>query len=127
MNPSEITAGCASVPEVPPENKYGVVNNLAQLAATIALFSSTMQTTKKTAIEVCTILDSLSALSQDLACHRGAPRDALVLTAGKTQDACLAIEEAVTALKEILALAEAAGGGPIPPMVTDRLDEAGAA
>jgi hypothetical protein len=86
-----------------------------------------MQTTQKTAIEVCTVLDSLTALSHDLACHRGAPREALVLSAGETQDACTAIEQAVTALKEILALAEAAGGGPIPATVTERLDETGAA
>ena len=85
-----------------------------------------MQTTKKTAVEVCTILDSLTALSQDLSCYREAPRDALVLSAGKTQDACLAIEEAVSALKEILAIAVAAGGGPVPAAVADRLDEAGA-
>ena len=83
-----------------------------------------MQTTKKTADEVCTILDSLTALSQDLSCHRDAPRETLVLTAAKTQDACLAIEEAVNALKEILALAVAAGGGPVPAAVADRLDEA---
>lgn len=85
-----------------------------------------MQETKKTAMEVCTVLDSLSALSQDLSCHVQAPQDTLVLSAGKTHDACLAIDEAVKALKKILAIAEAAGGGPIPPVVSERLDEAGA-
>lgn len=85
-----------------------------------------MQSTKKTAVEVCTVLDSLTALSQDLSCHGKAHRDELVLTAGKTQDACMAIDEAVSALKEILAIAEAAGGGPIPTAVANRLDEASA-
>lgn len=85
-----------------------------------------MQTTRKMAIEVGTVLDSLTALSQDLSCHGKTDREALVLTAGKTQDACDAIDEAVTALKEILAIAEAAGGGPIPLAVADRLDEADA-
>ena len=83
-----------------------------------------MNETKKTAAEVCTILDSLAALSQDLSCHRNAPRDTLVLSAGKTQDACSAIEGAVAALREILEIAAAAGGGPIPPAVSDRLDDA---
>ena len=82
-----------------------------------------MHETKKTAAEVCTILDSLAALSQDLSCHRNAPRDTLVLSAGKTQDACSAIEGAVAALREILEIAAAAGGGPIPPAVSDRLDD----
>lgn len=83
-----------------------------------------MHETKKTAAEVCTILDSLAALSQDLSCHKNAPRDTLVLSAGKTQDACSAIEGAVAALREILEIAAAAGGGPIPPAVADRLDDA---
>ena len=84
-----------------------------------------MPETKKTAAEVCKVLDSLTALSQDLSCHGNAPRDTLVLSAGKTQDACVAIDEAVAALKEILAIAETAGGGPIPPAVSERLDETG--
>lgn len=83
-----------------------------------------MHETKKTAAEVCTILDSLAALSQDLSCHSGEPRDTLVLSAGKTQDACQAIEAAVASLREILEIAQAAGGGPIPPVVAGRLDDA---
>ena len=82
-----------------------------------------MDMTKKMAAEVCTILDSLTALSQDLSCHGKAPRDQLVLSAGKTQDACVAIDKAVDALKEILAIAEAAGGGLVPPAVADRLED----
>ena len=83
-----------------------------------------MHETKKTAAEVCTVLDSLAALSQELSCHKNQPRDMLVLSAGKTQDACEAIETAVAALREILEIAAAAGGGPIPPAMTDRLDDA---
>jgi hypothetical protein len=83
-----------------------------------------MPTTKQTAAEVGTILDSLAALSQDLACHGKGPRDQLVLSAGKTQEACEAIDHAVDALKTILALTAAAGGGPIPPAVAKRLDDA---
>ena len=83
-----------------------------------------MHETRKTAAEVCTILDSLAALSQDLSCHKNEPRDTLVLSAGKTQDACDAIESAVKALREILEIAADAGGGPIPPAVADRLDDA---
>lgn len=83
-----------------------------------------MHETKKTAVEVCTVLDSLTALSQDLSCHKGQPRDTLVLSAGKTQDACEAIEAAVASLREILEIAAAAGGGPIPKDVAVRLDDA---
>ncbi len=83
-----------------------------------------MHETKKTAAEVCTILDSLAALSQDLCCHKNVARETLVLSAGKTQDACEAIESAVKALREILEIASEAGGGPIPPAVADRLDDA---
>ena len=83
-----------------------------------------MNETKKTAAEVCTILDSLVALSVDLSCHKDEPRDSLVLSAGKTQDACQAIELAVASLREILEIVEAAGGGLIPEDVTERLDDA---
>ena len=83
-----------------------------------------MHETKKTAAEVCTVLDSLAALSQDLRCHKSTTRETLVLSAGKTQDACDAIEAAVAALREILEIASDAGGGPIPPAVAERLDDA---
>lgn len=83
-----------------------------------------MHETRKTAAEVCTILDSLAALSQDLRCHKNKDRDTLVLSAGKTQDACAAIESAVAALREILEIAAEAGGGPIPSAVAHRLDDA---
>ncbi len=87
-------------------------------------YNIAMHETRKTAKEVSTVLDSLAALTHDLACHKGTPRDQLVLTAGKTQDACDAIESAVIALRQILEIAEAAGGGPIPDQVADKLDDA---
>ena len=83
-----------------------------------------MHETKKTAAEVCTILDSLAALSQDLSCHKDEARETLVLSAGKTKDACDAIESAVAALRKILEIAANAGGGPVPPTVAERLDDA---
>ena len=83
-----------------------------------------MQETKKTAREVSTILDSLAALSQDLCCYKDAPREALVLSAGKTQDACSALDAAISSLREILEIAAEAGGGPIPDAVAERLDDA---
>jgi hypothetical protein len=67
------------------------------------------------------------------ALHRGhgslvsqsvAENSVTVLSAGKTQEACEAIDHAVDALKTILALTAAAGGGPIPPAVAKRLDDA---
>jgi hypothetical protein len=83
-----------------------------------------MPTTKQTAAEVGTILDSLAALSQDLSCHGKGKGDELVLSASKTLEACEAIDSAVDALKKILALTVAAGGGPVPPTVAKRLDDA---
>lgn len=83
-----------------------------------------MHTTKQTAVEVGTILDSLAALSQDLACHgKGHPND-VVLSVHKTQEACQAIDKAVEALREILVMTAADGGGPIPPAMAERLDDA---
>ena len=82
-----------------------------------------MQDTKKIALEVSTILDSLAALSQDLSCYKGAPNDALVLSAGKTQDACSALDSAIAALRAILEIASDGGGGPVPEAVTERLDD----
>jgi hypothetical protein len=48
--------------------------------------------------------------------------DTLILSAQKARDACAAIEEGVTALKSILQISVAAGGGPIPPDVRKQLD-----
>lgn len=72
-------------------------------------------TTKETAIEVCKVLDRLTALSVDLSCHHDGKAGRVVLTADKVQDSCKTINEAVKSLKHILRLAEANGGGLIPP------------
>jgi len=80
--------------------------------------------TKETAVEVSRVLDTLSALAVDLSCQCDAPPDALILSAQKTRDACAAIEEGVSALKNILEISEAAGGGPIPPAIKRQLDDA---
>jgi hypothetical protein len=81
-----------------------------------------MNATTATAVEVCKVLDALSALAVDLTCDCEVPPDTLILSAQKTRDACAAIEESVTALKSILQIAVAHGGGPIPAGVGDKLD-----
>lgn len=83
-----------------------------------------MNTTRATAVEVCKVLDSLSALAVDLSCHCDVAPDTLILSAQRTRDACDAIEQGVAALKTILEISEAAGGGPIPVAVMDQLDGA---
>lgn len=80
--------------------------------------------TAATAEQVSKVLDALSALAVDLACHCDVPPDTLILSARKTREACDAIDEGVNALKAILRLSEAAGGGPIPIAVRERLDDA---
>ena len=80
-----------------------------------------MNVTKETAAEVCKVLDVLSTLAVDLSCHCDVPPDTLILSAQKTRDACAAIDEGVAALKAILRISEAAGGGPIPAKVMDQL------
>ncbi|HZQ60471.1 MAG TPA: hypothetical protein VFC24_03925 [Casimicrobiaceae bacterium] len=82
-------------------------------------------TTKETAIEVCKVLDRLTALSVDLSCHRGGPAGRVVLSADKVHDSCRTINEAVVSLKRILSIAEENGGGLIPPDQMDRLEAAG--
>ena len=84
-----------------------------------------MNSTTATAVEVCKVLDSLSALAVDLTCDCEVPPDTLILSAQRTRDACAAIEEGVTALKSILQISMANGGGPIPPGVPDQLDGGG--
>jgi hypothetical protein len=81
-----------------------------------------MNATTATAVEVCKVLDALSALAMDLSCHCDVPPETLILSAQKTREACDAIEEGVAALKSILQISEAAGGGPIPASVKDQLD-----
>lgn len=83
-----------------------------------------MQPTKEASIEVVKILDSLTVLSADLRCADDIPDDALVLPADKTRRACAALDQAVSALKQILQISVEAGGGPVPVVVADRLDDA---
>ena len=81
-----------------------------------------MTTTKETATEVCKVLDALAALAVDLTCDCDVPPDTMILSAQKTRDACVAIEEAVVALRNILEVSVAAGGGPIPGPVATKLE-----
>ena len=83
-----------------------------------------MQPTKEVSIEVIKILDSLTVLSADLKCDDNIPDDQLVLPADKTRRACTALDNAVSALKQILQISVEAGGGPVPVVVADRLDDA---
>lgn len=61
------------------------------------------------AIEAGKVLDALAALSIRLSCHCDVPPDTLVLEAGKVKEACVAIDDAVDALKRILAVTDASG------------------
>lgn len=63
----------------------------------------------RTADEAGKVLDALSALSLELACHCDVSPDELVLQAQQLRDACEAIDDAVASLKRILALADAHG------------------
>ena len=82
-----------------------------------------MTATSATATEVCKVLDALAALAVDLSCDCEVAPDTLILSAQKTRDACAAIEESVTALRNILQISVAAGGGPIPSRVANQLDD----
>jgi hypothetical protein len=85
-----------------------------------------MQPTREASIEVGKILDSLAVLGADLKCADDVPDDTLVLNAQKTRNACAALAEAVAALKQILQISVEAGGGPVPVIVRNRLDDADA-
>ena len=77
----------------------------------------------RTAAEAGKVLDTLSALSLELACHCDVPANELVLQAQQLRDACEAIDDAVASLKRILALADANGaavGGHVPLDPPDR-------
>jgi hypothetical protein len=87
-----------------------------------AVQSAKATITGATAEEVAKVLDALSALALDLSCHCDVPPDTLILSARRTREACDAIDEAVKALKTILQISAAAGGGPIPGAVQDQLD-----
>jgi len=65
-----------------------------------------------TALEAGKALDALTALSVELSCHCDTHCETLILPVGKVQEACSIIDEAVLALKKIVATAEADGGGP---------------
>ena len=84
-----------------------------------------MNATTATAVEVCKVLDSLSALAVDLSCDCEVAPETLILSAQKARDACAAIEEGVTALRSILQISVANGGGPFPASVRDQLDGGG--
>ena len=84
-----------------------------------------MTPTAATAAEVSKVLDSLEALAMDLSCDCEVPPDTLILSAQRTRDACTAIEEGVNALRNILRISVAAGGGPIPEAAAKKLDQDG--
>jgi hypothetical protein len=67
------------------------------------------QSLQAAAIEAGKVLDTLAALSVELACHCDVTPDTLVLEAGKLKEACDAIDDAVSALKRILAITDASG------------------
>ena len=71
-----------------------------------------MSAVQATALEAGKALDALTALSVELSCHCDAHPETLILPAGKVQEACGIIDEAMLALKKIVATAEADGGGP---------------
>ena len=67
------------------------------------------------AVQADKILDSLAALSADLACHCDVPPHTMILPATKVKEACNAIDQAVAALKRILEIEQASGRGPLSP------------
>ena len=66
--------------------------------------------TAKISEQAAEALDMLAALSVELYCQCDAPPDRLVLAAGELKQACGTIDEAVAALRRILAAAEARDG-----------------
>jgi hypothetical protein len=71
-----------------------------------------MDSPQETASEAGKALDALAALSVQLSCHCDVHPDTLILPARKVHEACSIIDEAVSALKQIVAIAEEGGGGP---------------
>ncbi len=71
-----------------------------------------MNAPQATASEAGKALDALAALSVQLSCQCDVHPDTLILPARKVQEACSVIDEAVLALKKILVIADAGGGGP---------------
>jgi hypothetical protein len=82
-----------------------------------------MNTPHQTAAEAGRILDSLAALSADLACHCDVPPHTMILPASKVREACDAIDEAVASLKRILVIAQESGLGPVSPSALSGLGE----
>jgi hypothetical protein len=62
-----------------------------------------------TAVKAGRVLDALAALSIRLSCHCDVAPETLVLNAAKVKEACNAIDDAVDALKRILAVTDANG------------------
>ena len=62
-----------------------------------------------TAVEAGRVLDALAALSIRLSCHCDVAPETLVLNAAKVKEACNAIDDAVDALKRILAVTDPSG------------------
>jgi len=73
-----------------------------------------MDPTRQAADEAAKVLEALAAVSMELQCHCGEPPHKLVLSAGKVQETCGKIDDAVCALKKILAIAVQNGQGPVP-------------
>jgi hypothetical protein len=71
-----------------------------------------MDAQQATATEAGKALDALAALSVQLTCQCDVHPDTLILSAGKVAEACTIIDEAVSALKKIIVIAEDGGGGP---------------
>ena len=71
-----------------------------------------MNAPQETAVEAGKALDALAALSAQLSCPCDVHPDTLILPARKVQEACNIIDAAVLALKEIVAISVASGGGP---------------
>jgi hypothetical protein len=77
----------------------------------------TSQEQDRTAVEAARVLDTLAALSVELACHCDVPPERLVLQAAKVRETCATLDEAVAALKRILSLAELREGPLVDPGV----------
>jgi hypothetical protein len=71
-----------------------------------------MNAPEASANEAGKALDALAALSVQLSCHCDVHPDTLILPARKVKEACDIIDEAVVALKRIIQIADAEGGGP---------------
>ena len=70
-----------------------------------------MNVSQLTLKEAGKALDALAALSVQLSCQCDVPPETLVLPAGKLREACAVIDEAVSALKKIVVIADEDGGG----------------